>query len=189
MRVYHGHEAAKVHQYLHQQEELDNSISIERRRELRKTLRYSLCSSHTVPGVKARAWFDAKMSGMLAYGLTDKSQIPAEVLEATKLYFSEGISYKDIGTVYRVTEHTIRRRINWMLDQIIDTLPIDIVRLLNYSVSKIVPHGCTREYCGGDLLWDNEGAHGDGEGEYCCLMCAQRYTFVLEPVSICPGGA
>jgi hypothetical protein len=150
-------------------------ISPENRQLLRRTLKWSLRAEPWRPtesnGV-IKPWYEKKLEGMMAYSLA-KGQIPPRISSILKLHYGQGIPLNKIAFELKLSTRQIIRYLNKGLDLIIDSLPPGMVASLSPGSCQWLLKGCRR--CGGDIYWDSEGAHGQ-DGEYCCILCSERYT-------------
>lgn len=146
----------------------------EQRKELKRALRWSLYPSRQVPkGGKLKQWYERKLEGLVAYGIVNKEHLSKQQLNFVQLYFSQGMSTRQIGIRYHVSPRRVQQEINTVLDFILDRAPIEVLADLKPQSFKIHEDGC--KWCGGDLYWDGEGAYFALGGDWCCLQCARRY--------------
>jgi hypothetical protein len=147
----------------------------EERLQIRRTLKWSLRSD---PWRLARSHdlkpngYDKKLDGWLAYGLV-KKRLPQRTVRVLRMHFEQGLPLEKIAAELKLSTRQIIRYLNKGLDVIFDNAPAGIKVSLSPGSYTWLLQGCRR--CGGDLYWDSEGAHGR-DGEYCCLLCGERFT-------------
>jgi hypothetical protein len=150
-------------------------ISRENRLQIRRAIRWSLRSEswrpNEVNGVSTLR-YDNKLEGLMAYGLV-RNRMPKQVVRILQLHYGKGVPLEKIAFSLKMSIRQVIRYLNQGLDIIIDNAPTGIIVSLCPNTFNWLLKGCRR--CGGDLYWDSEGAHGE-DGEYCCILCGERYT-------------
>ena len=150
-------------------------ISNEDRKRLRRTLKWSLRTDswrRTESGGVARDWYNRKLDGLLAFALA-KDKLDKRTRDILRLNFEKGLPLDKIAFNLKLSVRQVSRDLNKGLDTIIDNVPQSIIVSLNPAICQWVLKACLN--CGGDMYWDEEGAHNQG-GEYCCILCGRRYT-------------
>jgi hypothetical protein len=150
-------------------------ISNEDRKRLRRTLKWAFrCDPwrRTESGGMVKDWYNRKLDGLLAYGLA-RDKLSKREVKIMRWHFELGLPLDKIAFNLKLSVRQVSRDLNRALDTIIDNVPQSIIVSLNPAAYEWVLRGCL--HCGGDMYWDDEGAHGRG-GEYCCILCGHRYT-------------
>lgn len=166
------------HNYLKEVEKIDRNLDATWRNRLRTELKRSLAPrpwKSTMSQGRVRAWFDRKLDGIMAYTLADKRDWPQQTVDILYDRFTEGRNINWLSVKYRISERQVYKRIRWALDRVIDTAPEAVIRALLAPDSRWIIKGCL--HCGGDLIWNSEGAYIELEGDYCCFQCSRRHRY------------
>ena len=119
-----------------------------------------------------KAWYDRRLDTLLGYGVSNPV-LPARIRQILSMRFEQGIPLDNVARSLRLSKRQIIRDMNDGLDLIIDNLPEGVIRNLSPERYTWLFRACPN--CGGDMYWDAEGTKG-ADGEYCCNLCAHRYT-------------
>ena len=162
-------------------EEIKKEKSIESRRQLRAALKWALRpidyrQLEDKDGLKD--WFTRKLEGIMAYALADKSEVSNRALELTNDHYARGVPIVALAHHHHISSRQVIRDINSVLDCVLDNAPKEV--LASLSPKTFMWHNQPCPHCGGNLFWDDVGAYG-GDGEFCCLQCAHRFDYMLQP--------
>lgn len=138
-------------------------------KRLRRILRNHLQTTQRnfADKVDLKDWFWRKLEGCAAYGVADKSALDPGAMDTIRLRFIHGESRSRIARRYNVTEDTIERWENQVLDHIINQMSREMADGVLYSSRESWRQGvCQREECKYDgwQYWDDDPKDG-------CFKC------------------
>ncbi len=153
---------------------LDNTLVLPKKQELdrseiRKVLRRALRPAPRANYHKPHwpKWLEDRLTTLAIYGYSDKSEYPHQkAVECLRLY-GQGMSYDAIAHNVQLSKGTVQVYISNLIDWIIDSTPIYLLRNIPVENTTYRINGCP--HCGGTLAWD------ESEGEYWCLSCARSF--------------
>lgn len=170
---------SKVHRYkreqAHQDEAID-PIGQYRQRVLRAALRRALdWQGMRIAGKGGviKDDFTRHLDAVLAVYLSSPKIKPYE-LEVFNAKYRDRLTDEVIAIKYGKKLKTVRNILYHVLGQIVARSDPKLIEALIDKPKRWILQGCS--HCGGDLEWEDNGAHGDN-GEYVCLLCARRYEF------------
>jgi len=167
-------------------------------------IRYSLRTDRThftTRDGRLRDWFVDKLEGIAPVMFIDKE----EARELLDVCYSDGMAIATVARSLGITRTSLYHRLRAILEAVIEEMPVAMARevlqakfkamagvqLDGESKERDFPYGMAAEIkdgkypnwrlggcskCGGDLLIDILGAHGDGP-EWVCFQCGKREPY------------
>lgn len=103
-------------------------------------------------------WFWGKMEGLMAYGAADKESIDPKFFEIIRLRFVEGWTESMVARKFKVSDKTVERWVNIVLDSIVEQMPLEMAQAVVQGSSAGWRDSVTCQKCFsvGLQFWDGD---------------------------------